>query len=75
MASANAVFEFSGAPPEEAAYHLILLPVTTMLARVGFDEEQNVWDASPVGVATVAMTEVVTFNLDELSQPLRVCEA
>ena len=61
-------------PPDEAAYQSMPVPVAVRLATVGFDTEQNVCDAVPVGAAGFDIV-AVTANLVVLSQPAIVCEA
>jgi hypothetical protein len=67
----SAVDVASGDPPDEAAYHCILVPVAVRLATVGLAPEQKLCDALPVG-ADGLFTVTATANREEDSHPLTV---
>ena len=50
-------------------------PVAARFAIVGFDAEQNVCVADPVGAAGVVTIDTVTSSLLTLSHPVIVCDA
>jgi hypothetical protein len=68
----RAVDVASGDPPDEAAYHWMLVPVAVRLATVGLAPEQKLCVALPVGAEGVVVTVAATASLELDSQPLTV---
>jgi hypothetical protein len=59
-------------PPDEVAYHWMLVPVAVRFVTVGLLIAQKLCVALPVGADGVVVTVTATANREEDSQPLTV---